>query len=121
MKFVIRVVVNAVALGIATFLLGGIRLTGSDKLLHLVIVAVIFGLVNAIVRPVVKVLTFPLIILTLGLLILVINAFMLLLTSWISTQIALGFHVDGFLTAVFGGIIVMVATWVLELVLPDGR
>jgi putative membrane protein len=69
----------------------------------------------------VKFLSFPFIILTLGLLVFVINALMLMLTSWLSGQIGLGFHVDGFWSAVLGGLVVMVATWILEVLLPDGR
>jgi putative membrane protein len=84
-------------------------------------VALVFGVVNAVVRPVVKLLALPFIILTLGLLIFVINALMLLLTSWLSGQLALGFHVDGFGTAVLGGLVVMVATWILEALLPGDR
>jgi putative membrane protein len=123
-KFVIGIVANALALALAAWLLAGIRLTSAsrtDQVITLVLVALIFGVINAVVRPVVKLLSLPFIILTLGLLIFVINALMLLLTSWISGQVGLGFHVDGFWTAIFGGIIVMVATWVIELVLPDGR
>ena len=124
MKFILGVVINAAALALATWLLDGIRLTGDtdqDRIVTLVLVAVVFGLVNGVVRPVVKTLSLPLIILTLGLLILVINALMLMLTSWISTNLGLGFHVDGFWTAVSGGIVVMVSTWLLELLLPDRR
>jgi putative membrane protein len=123
-KFLVWVIVNALALAAATWLLAGITLTGrttSDQLLTLAIVAVIFGVINAVVRPIVKTLALPFIILTLGLLIFLINALMLLLTSWISGRAGLGFHVDGFWTAVFGAIIVMVTTWILELVLPDGE
>jgi putative membrane protein len=122
-SFLIRVVVNALALAAAAFLLDGIRVSGAssqDRLVTLLVVAVIFGLVNAVVRPVVKFVSFPFIILTLGLLILVIDALMLLLTSWLAGEIGLGFHVAGFWVAVLGAVIVMVATWVLELVLPDG-
>jgi putative membrane protein len=122
-KFFIWVIVNALALAAATWLLGGITLTDAsreDQVVTLVLVALIFGVVNAVVRPIVKLLSLPFIILTLGLLIFVINALMLLLTSWICDQAGLGFHVDGFWTAVLGGIIVMVATWILEVVLPDG-
>jgi len=124
MRFVIWVLVNAVALAAASWLLSGITLTGStggDRAATLLLVAVVFGVVNAVVRPVVKLLAFPFIILTLGLLIFVINALMLLLTSWLSGQIGLGFHVDGFWTAVLGGLVVMVATWFLEVLLPDDR
>jgi putative membrane protein len=123
-RFLIWVVVNALALAAAAWLLGDIRVTGAtetDRLVTLVLVAVIFGVVNAVVRPAVKLLSLPFIILTLGLLIFVINALMLLLTSWVSEQVGLGFHVDGFWTAVLGAVIVTVATWVLELVLPGDR
>ncbi len=121
MRFVIWVVVNALALAAAAWLLDGIRLTGQDRVLHLLVVALIFGVINAVVRPVVKLLSLPFIILTLGLLIFVINALMLMLTGWISGQVGLGFHVAGFWAAVFGAIVVTVATWALELVLPDGN
>jgi putative membrane protein len=123
-RFLIWVAVNALALAAATYLLTGITLTGAthgDQALTLVLVAVVFGVVNAVVRPVVKLLSLPFIILTLGLLVFVINGLMLLLTSWLSGQIGLGFHVDGLWTAVLGGLVVMVASWVLELLLPDGR
>jgi putative membrane protein len=124
MRFLVWVVVNAVALAVATWLLPGITLTGADhgdRAASLLVVAVVFGVVNAVVRPVVTFLTFPFIVLTLGLLFFVINALMLLLTSWVAGQIGLQFHVDGFWTAVLGGLVVMVATWFLELLLPDGR
>jgi putative membrane protein len=123
-RFLIWVVVNALALAVATGLLPGITLTGAtqgDRVVTLVLVALVFGVVNAVVRPVVKLLSFPFIILTLGLLIFVINALMLLLTSWLSQQLGLGFHVNGFVTAILGAIIVAVATWVLEHLLPGDR
>ena len=119
MKFLLWLVVNALALAAAAWLLDGIRLTGPDKAVHLVVVALIFGVVNAVVRPVVKLLSLPFIILTLGLLIFVINALMLLLTAWVSVQAGLGFHVDGFATALIGAVVISIASWVLELVLPD--
>ena len=121
MRFVIWVVVNALALAAATWLLDDISISGStatDKALTLLLVALVFGVINAIVRPIVTLLSLPFIILTLGLLIFVINALMLMLTSWLAEKLDLGFHVEGFWTAVFGAIIVAVATWVLELILP---
>jgi putative membrane protein len=121
-RFLIWVVVNALALAVATGLLPGITLTGvtkGDQVVTLVLVALVFGVVNAIVRPVVMLLSIPFIILTLGLLIFVINALMLLLTSWLSGQLGLGFHVDGLVTAILGGVIVAVATWILERLLPS--
>ena len=123
MRFLIWVVVNALALAIATWLLDGIRLTGKsdeDRIITLLLVALIFGVINAVLGPVIKLLSLPFIILTLGLLLLVINALLLLLTSKISQEFGLGFDVDGFWTAVFGAIIVTVSTWVLEAVLPSG-
>lgn len=124
MKFLVWVLVNALALAVAAVLLDGIRLTGSsdgDRVVTLVLVALIFGVINAVLGPVIKFLSLPFIVLTLGLLLLVINALLLMLTSAVSAQVGLGFHVEGFLTAVFGAIIVTVATWVLEAVLPNGR
>jgi putative membrane protein len=122
-RFVIWVVVNALAVGAAVALLDGIELTGgttSEEVLTLVGVGLIFGVVNAVVGPVVKLLSLPFIVLTLGLLLFVINALLLLLTEWISRVFGLGFSVDGFWTAVLGSIIITIATWVLEFVLPDG-
>ena len=124
MSFLVRVVVNAVAVGVACWLLAGISLDGgsdTERLLRLLLVGVVFGLVNAVVRPVVKFLSFPFILLTLGLLIFVINALMLLLTSWLAGLFDVGFHVDGFWTAVWGAIIVSIATWILELLIPGDR
>ena len=82
--------------------------------------ALIFGVVNFLVKPVVKLLSLPLLILTLGLFTLVVNALMLLLTSWLADQFDLSFHVDGFWTAVVGGLIISVVSWALNVILPDG-
>ena len=122
MRFLIWVTVNALAQAVATALLDGISLTGDtrqDQVVTLVLVALIFGVINAVVAQVVKLLSLPFIILTLGLLIFVINACMLLLTGWLAQVFGLEFEVDGFWTAVLGAIIITIATWVLELVLPD--
>ena len=124
MSFLVRVVVNAVALGVACWLLPDITLTGattSEQVLRLLLVAVVFGLVNAVVRPIVKLLSLPFILLTLGLLIFVINALMLMLTSWLSGQLGLGFHVDGFGTALVGALIITIVSWGLDVLLPDDR
>ena len=124
MRLLVRIVVNAVALAVATWLLGGITLTGTsdtERAVSLVLVAAVFGVVNAVVRPVLKLLSLPFIILTLGLLLLVINGLMLLLTGWLSEQLGLGFEVDGFGTAVLGALVVTVVTWAVELVLPEDR
>jgi putative membrane protein len=112
MRFVLWVAVNALALAAATWLLDGIRVTGDDTTDQALTL-------NAVVAPIVKLLSLPFIVLTLGLLLLVINALMLLLTEWISQQFGLDFRVDGFWTAVLGAIIITVTTWLLEIVLPD--
>ncbi|MGH3385191.1 MAG: phage holin family protein [Nocardioidaceae bacterium] len=122
MTLLITLVVNALALAAAAWLFQGISLTGaetSDRVLTLVIVAAIFGVVNAIVRPVVKVLSLPLYVLTLGLVAFVINALMLMLTSWICGLLDVGFVVEGFWTALGGALVVSVVGMLLGSVLPD--
>jgi putative membrane protein len=121
-NFLVKTIANAGALAVAVWLLDKITLTGDStgkKAGTLILVALVFGLVNVLVKPVVQVLTFPLFILTLGLITLVVNALMLLLTSWVSGQLGQHFHVDGFWTAVLGGLIVSIVSWALNVVLPD--
>jgi putative membrane protein len=122
MRLVVKLLVNAVALAIATWLLAGITLRGSSttaRIVTLLVVAAIFAVINSFVRPLAKLLSLPFIVLTLGLLIFVINALMLLLTSWISGRLDLAFHVDGFWTALVGSLIVSVVSWLLNVFLPD--
>ncbi len=122
MGFLARVVVSALALGAAAWLFDGIEVRGADtteQALTLLGVGLIFGLVNAIVAPVVKLLSLPFIVLTLGLLLLLINAAMLWLTSEIAQGLELGFRVDGFWTAVLGSIVISVVSAVLGAILVD--
>ena len=122
MKFVLWLVVNAAALGVAVWLFDGITLTADTtggKVGTLVVVGAIFGLITSVVRPIVNLLSLPLIVLTLGLMLLVTNALMLLLTSKVAGSLGLGFHVDGFWTAVFGAIVISIASMVVEALLPD--
>ena len=122
MKLVMRLVVNAIALAAAAWLLSGITLSGTSttrKVITLLVVAAIFGLVNALVKPLATILSLPFIILTLGLLIFVINALMLLLTSWISDGLDIPFEVDGFGTALLGALIITVVSWLVNVFLPD--
>ncbi|MEU9980369.1 phage holin family protein [Streptomyces sp. NPDC050856] len=124
MNFLVKTIANAGALAVAIWLIAGITLTGEStgkKALSLILVALVFGVVNSLVKPVVKLLTLPLFILTLGLFTLVVNALMLLLTSWLADRLDLNFHVEGFWTAVLGALIIAVVSWVLDLVLPDGK
>ncbi|MEU5372218.1 phage holin family protein [Streptomyces sp. NPDC005951] len=121
-NFVVKTIANAGALAVAIWLIGNITLEGGStgrKALTLILVALIFGLVNSLVKPVVQLLTLPLFILTLGLITLVVNALMLLLTSWLAGVVDLSFHVEGFWTAVLGGLIISVVSWALNVVLPD--
>jgi len=124
-SIVIKILVNGVALWVAAFLLNGIRLgEGSpglgSQLVTILWVAVIFGLVNAVIKPVLKLLALPVIILTLGLFALVVNAAMLQLTSWFAGQFDLAFHVDHFVwDALLGSIIITIVSMILHLVLPD--
>ena len=122
MNMIIRLLANAVALAVATWLISGITLEGATtgrRILTLLIVAAIFGVINAIVKPIVKLLSLPFIILTLGLLLLVINAAMLLLTSWITGKLNVQFHVDGFWSALWGAIIITVVGMILNIFLPE--
>ncbi|GAA0445838.1 phage holin family protein [Streptomyces stramineus] len=121
-NFVVKTIANAAALAVAIWLLRGITLSGENtarKVLTLFGVALVFGVVNFIVKPLVKLLSLPLFILTLGLITLVINALMLLLTSWIADSLDLAFHVDGFWTALVGGVIISVVAWAMHVILPD--
>jgi len=124
MKFLTWLAVNTLALGAAVWLLDGITLTGdsdTNRFLKLLVVGVIFGLITAFVRPIVNLISLPLIVLTLGLMLLVVNALMLMLTSAISGGLDLGFHVDGFWTALWGSIIISIASMVLEAIFPSSE
>lgn len=122
MNFVVKTIANAGALAVAVWLLDKITLTGDStgkKVGTLILVALIFGLVNFVVKPIVQLLSLPLLILTLGLFTLIVNALMLLLTSWLADKLDLSFHVEGFWTAVLGGLIISIVSWALNVVLPD--
>ncbi|MDX2527796.1 phage holin family protein [Streptomyces europaeiscabiei] len=123
MNFLVKTIANAGALAVAVWLIDKITLTGDStgkEVGTLLLVALVFGLVNAVVKPLVQLLTLPLFILTLGLFTLIVNALMLLLTSWLADVLDLSFHVEGFWTAVLGGLIISIISWALSLVLPDG-
>jgi putative membrane protein len=124
MGILIRLAISAVALWIATLVLPGITLGGDStikKIGTLIAVAAIFGVVNAVIRPIVKTVGCAFYVLTLGLVALVVNGLLFLLTSWIAEQLKLSFHVDGFLTAVLGAVIVGVISWLLNLAVPDKK
>jgi putative membrane protein len=111
---VFRLLATAAALWVATQLLPGITHEGSA--LSLLGVALVFGIVNALVGPVLKLLSLPVIVVTLGLFALVINALLLLLTSGLAGALGLGFHVDGFFTALLGSILISIVSALIMLV-----
>lgn len=119
MKLLIRWVIVAVALFVAAWLVPGIRVEGNAWLIFAVM-AVILGLVNAIVRPILTFLTCSLVIFTLGLFLLVINALMLWLASSIAVNwFHVGFYVDGFWAALLGSLIVSIVSVILSAFIRD--
>ena len=121
MRILISWFINAVALAVAVWLLDGLDVTGESAWLTLALVALIFGLVNALIRPLVKLLTCLINVLTLGLFTLVINAAMLWLSGWIAGQFALGFEVRNFWWALLGALIISVVSFVLNLIFKSDR
>lgn len=124
MRFVIRLVVNSVAIWLTSLLLSGVSLTesqGWDQVLVVGVVGLIFTLVNLVVKPIVSLFALPLTIITLGLFTLVVNALMLLLTSWLTSFTDWGLFVDGFWWALLAALIVSIITGVLNAVLGSGK
>ncbi|MEW5986453.1 MAG: phage holin family protein [Chloroflexota bacterium] len=118
MKLLLRWVVVSLALGAAAWLVPGIRVEG-DALVVYAVMALILGLVNAFVRPLLKLLSCPLILLTLGLFVLVINGLTLWLASAIAVRLGFGFYVEGFLPAFIGALVVSIVSVVLNVLIPD--
>lgn len=117
-KLLLRWLINGVALYVAAELVPGIHADGGWQVLAFM--ALIFGLVNALIRPILRFLTCPLIMLTLGLFTLVINALMLMLASWLGRQLGLGFYVAGFWPAAFwGALVISVVSFVLTMLIGD--
>jgi len=119
MRFLARLLVNAAALWVATRIVPGVTYSGG--VVPMLAVALVFGVVNAVIGTATKILTFPIILLTLGIFILVINGLMLMLTSAMSSALGLGFHVEGFWAAFWGGLVVSVISTALSLVVRDAR
>jgi len=118
MPFLVRLLVNAVALWAATRLVPGVVYSGG--VLPMLGVALVFGIINAILRPIAIILTFPILIVTLGLFTFVINGVMLMLTSALSNALGLGFHVRGFWAAFWGALVVTIVSWLLSILITDG-
>ncbi len=118
MSFLIRLLVSAAAIWVATLVVPGLDIVPEGRagttVLVTLAVALVFGVVNALVRPLVTLLTLPLYILTLGLFVLVVNALMLALTAWITELTDYGLRIDGFWEAVLGGLVVSIVSFLLN-------
>ncbi len=119
MQFLLRLLINAVALWVAATIVPNISYEGS--LVSLLLVALVFGVLNALIRPLLALLTCPLQILTLGLFTLVLNAVMLLLTSAVAGALGLSFHVEGFVAAFLGALVISIVSIILSLVIHEPR
>ena len=119
MRFVLRLLITAAALWAAVKIVPGISYSG--EWLPFLGVALIFGLVNAFIRPLVKLLTLPIIFLTLGLFALVVNGMMLMLTAWLSNKLAMNFQVSGCWTATLGALVVSIVSALLSMFLADAE
>lgn len=127
-RFLVRAALTGVALWIVTIMVPGVAIVGGegDVLTRagiVFVVALIFGVVNAIIKPIVQFISIPLYVLTLGLIHIVINALMLVITSWITENTThWGLYIENFwFTAIWAAIVLSIVSWLLSLVLPDGR
>ena len=125
-NFLIKTGINAIALWVAALVVSGINLAEdqaawTSKVVTVVLVALLFGLVNAILGPIARFLSFPARVITLGLFTFVVNAFLLQVTEWISDPLGLAFTIDKFFwDAVFAAVVITLVSWVLSVILPDG-
>jgi putative membrane protein len=122
MRLLLRILIPAAALGIAHLLITGIELTGSSNLSKagtLIVVALIFGVVNAFIKPIVKTIGCLFYVLTLGLIGLVVNGLLLWLCSWVAGKLSVPFHITGFWPAFWGAIIVGIVGWLLNLIFDE--
>jgi len=119
-KLLIRWFVVAVSLGVAVWIVPGISVEGGTAWVAVAMMAIVLGLVNAIIRPILAFLSCGLIVVTMGLFMIVINAFTLWLSSWISVNfLNIGFNVGGFLPALAGGLVVSIVSFALSMLLKD--
>src|SRR5690349_23888342 len=125
MQLLIKIVINAVAIWVATAVVPGVVVSEGDadlgrKIVTLLVVGALFGVVNAFIKPIVKLFALPFYILTLGLFAFIVNAAMLMLASWLAEQLNISFHIDDFFWSAIGAaIVVTFVSMVLNLVLPD--
>lgn len=120
LRLLLRLAVNAIALWVAVELVPGLTYT-SESYVSLLVIALIFGLVNALVRPILVLLTCPLIVLTLGLFILIVNGVLLSITVWLSGVFDLGLSSDSFVSTLLGALIISVVSGVINLLIKEER
>ncbi len=118
-SFLTRVVINALAIAATTWLLPGITI-GGNKILTIVLVAIVFGLVNAFIKPIFSFVTCGLYVITLGLFTFIANAFMLWITQYVARWFGLEFSIDTFWTAILGAIIISIVSFILSMVFGKG-
>lgn len=123
MTLLLRIIGNAIALYAAATLVDGIEFAGDGRvdIVSLLAVALIFGVVNAVIKPVVKAATCPVYVVTIGLFTLIINALMLLLTGWLAGLFNVGFRVEGFGAAFWGAIVISIVSFFLSLFISSER
>jgi putative membrane protein len=122
MALLVRIIVIAFSLWVATLIVPGIEITAGTTtagLGTLIGVALIFGLVNAVIKPIIKTVGCAFYIITLGLISLIVNALLFLLVGWIADRVGLSFTISGFWAAFWGAIVVAVVSWILHVIIPD--
>jgi len=122
MTIILRILVSAAALGVAAWAVPGIVVSGhsnASKAGTLLVVAIIFGIINMLLKPIIKTIGCAFYVLTLGLVAIVVNGLLLWLASWVAGKLNLPFHITGFLAALAGALIVAVVSWGLHLLIPD--
>ncbi|MDX1417662.1 MAG: phage holin family protein [Candidatus Promineifilaceae bacterium] len=118
MKLILRILINAAAIWLTTLIVSGLNFSGD--IISLIVVAIIFGLVNGLIRPIVKLFSLPITVVTLGLFTLVINAFMLWITVWLAPSLSLdGNILQNFVTVFLGALIISIISTILSWFLPD--
>jgi putative membrane protein len=123
MKFVLRILINALALWLTTLIVAGVRVVPFEPagtletVLTYLLVALVFGVVNGIVGNFIRIVAFPLYILTLGLIALIVNGLLLLLVAWISSLTGFGLVVDGFWWGVLGALVLGLISWIIGILL----
>ncbi len=128
-KFLVRWLITAISLAVAAWLVDGIWFTDradglgefEDWWLPLALVALISTAITVFVKPILTILSIPFILVTLGLFLIVLNALLLLFTEWLAGIFDIGFHVDGFWSAVWGSIIISITTWILDAIIPEPK